>query len=75
MTVSKPLRLISKLFIMKKLVNLKGVKTLNSEEQKGINGGFVYSSCHQNGRLCCINAWGYDFCDAGACGRWGCVWY
>jgi len=34
---------------MKKLANLKGVKALNKNEQKSINGGFCgdtdYSSC------------------------------
>jgi hypothetical protein len=30
---------VNKFFIMKKLTNLKGVKTLNKSQQKSINGG------------------------------------
>jgi hypothetical protein len=30
-----------KLFIMKKLANLKGAKSLSKQEQKSVNGGFA----------------------------------
>jgi len=37
---------IKLIFIMKKLANLKGVKTLNRIEQKSINGGDPPCSYH-----------------------------
>ncbi len=50
---------------MKKLANLKGVKTLNKNEQKGIDGGV--------GDLCTICGWvipGYITCFSPTQGRY-----
>ncbi len=62
---------------MKKLANLKGVKTLNKNEQKTLSGGWSGSRCTGSGNQCCITtASGFEFCDAGRCLSNGyCLWY
>ena len=58
---------------MKKLTNLKGVKTLNSKDQKNINGAFLGISCYQqSGNICCQTfPNGYILCEHGKCSRNG----
>ena len=62
---------------MKKLTNLKGVKTLNKSEQKSINGSnWGGRRCFQRGGRCCITtASGFQFCDFGRCINGSCLWY
>lgn len=63
---------------MKTILNLEGIKTLSKEEQTNINGSaFRRGSCYEKGGLCCESTDGPrgDFCDAGYCGTWGCVFY
>ncbi len=64
---------------MKKLANLKGVKTLNKDEQKAFSGGnWGGRSCTQQGGSICCQTFpsGFTFCDAGRCKSNGyCLWY
>ncbi|CAL2104705.1 hypothetical protein [Tenacibaculum sp. 190130A14a] len=55
----------------KSILNLG--KALTNAEQKEVNGG--WGSCTGSGSRCCVQTqWG-EFCDAGRCTRFGCIWY
>lgn len=56
-------------YIMKKILNLKGVSLLSKTEQSSISGsGGRGFGCHQNGYQCCTWRGGVRlFCDAGTC--------
>lgn len=48
-------------------------KALTNAEQKEVNGG--WGSCTGSGSRCCVQTqWG-QFCDAGRCTQFGCIWY
>lgn len=54
---------------MKNILNLNGVKRLNKEFQKSINGSG--SGCYQIGDLCCRDGFG---CGIGQCNGRFCMW-
>lgn len=63
---------------MKKILDLKGVQTLNRSELKSIKGAMASITCCPTGRGCQISYPGGSFCEPGYCdSRWGnrCILY
>ncbi len=60
---------------MKKLVNLKGVKTLNKNEQKSISGGSCHGCTQQGGQCCITFGNGFELCEPGNCINGSCLWF
>ncbi|AZJ35148.1 hypothetical protein [Tenacibaculum singaporense] len=57
----------------KSILNLG--KELTKTDQKQVNGGIGSGSCTGSGSWCCVQTqWG-EFCDAGRCTQYGCIWY
>ncbi|WP_459209852.1 hypothetical protein [Aquimarina rhabdastrellae] len=55
---------------MKKILNLKGIKTLNRDEQQQIKGAWGRVSCCPSGRGCLLGYYnGEPFCEPGYCDR------
>ncbi|WP_459209851.1 hypothetical protein [Aquimarina rhabdastrellae] len=62
---------------MKKILNLKGIKTLNRDEQQQIKGAWGRVSCCPTGRGCLIAFGNETFCEPGYCDsrRGTCIFY
>ncbi len=63
--------------MLKNILNLEGVKKLNKNEQKSLEGGRTPNGpCfYKNGQCCDTSSPNGVFCEAGRCGQWGCIWY
>ncbi|WP_299433956.1 hypothetical protein [uncultured Aquimarina sp.] len=64
--------------MLKNILKIEGIQTLNKIEQKSLQGGRYggNGACfYKNGQCCDTSSPNGVFCEAGRCTTYGCLWY